>query len=345
MEQFKFYGYIYITINQQTKKCYVGQKSKSPEKSKNYLGSGTHFRNSVKKYGKQFFKKIILGEIFSNDLEDFKRQLNTCETECIYFFRTYGSDGKNYDEIYGYNMTINGGSKFGTKDNIETKNKKRKANKERYEDLEERIKSGLASHQRFIDNPNMYTIFKESALKYNKEHPEVIIKRCTSLKETNKKEGQKEKLSETQLKSYKNNPLRKDNLSKSLKNSWNKDLKRKENLSKRMKSLYENPEERKKCSIKMSKLYENPEEREKQRKSQLKSYKENPLRKEKQKIWYKSKREELYDPIEQYTKEGIFVKEYKNYKIAQYELNTSHIIDVLNNKRQSCKGYIWKYKK
>ena len=60
MNQEQFYGYIYITTNIQTKKVYIGKKSGLPEKTKWYLGSGTRFKDSIKHYGKFFFKKRIL---------------------------------------------------------------------------------------------------------------------------------------------------------------------------------------------------------------------------------------------------------------------------------------------
>lgn len=175
MEKFKFHGYIYITINQQTKKCYVGQKSISPDKSKNYLGSGARFRNSVKKYGETFFKKIILGEIFSNDIEDFKRQLNEAETECIYFFRVYGSDGENHDEVYGYNLTKEGGSTLGLPKEI----------------LNTAIKNGLETKKL---NPN---IMKKAGKKQSKtkslksEEEKEIVKKKQSNNWKNKSEQEK----------------------------------------------------------------------------------------------------------------------------------------------------------
>jgi hypothetical protein len=346
MNQFKFHGYIYITINQQNKICYVGQKSISPEKSKNYLGSGSLFQEAVKKYGKKFFKKIILGEIFSNTIEDFKKQLNECETECIYFFRAYGSDGMNIDYIYGYNLTREGGSKLGTKDSFEIKNKKSIANKNRYEDPKEREKTGIASHRRFIDNPNLYTIYRDASLKKNKECPELVIKRATSLKETYKKEGQIEKHSKAQKLSYQQNPKRGENLSISLLNYNINHPETNEIKSNKMKQFYiDKPEERQKRSQESKERYQDDEYRKKQGDIQKQSYKNNPERKEKLLESHKIKREAFYEPIIQYTKEGIFIKEYQNHIIAKRELNIQHIVEVLKGKRKSCGGFIWKYKK
>jgi hypothetical protein len=115
MNDEKFYGYIYVTINQQTKKVYVGQ-SIDFKKIDNYLGSGTRFLKSVKHYGKKFFKKRILGIIEADSEEELSILLNEAETECIYFYRSYGSDGINCDEIYGYNLLLNG------RNNLDTKN-------------------------------------------------------------------------------------------------------------------------------------------------------------------------------------------------------------------------------
>ena len=111
----KFYGYIYVTYNQQTKKVYVGQKRGLPEKSKSYLGSGMHFKKSIKKYGRQFFKKRILGTIKANSIEKLEKFLNKAEIECIYFYRSFGADGINYDDIYGYNLVLGGGTVNGYK--------------------------------------------------------------------------------------------------------------------------------------------------------------------------------------------------------------------------------------
>jgi hypothetical protein len=185
MEQFKFHGYIYITINQQTKKCYVGQKSISPEKSKNYLGSGARFNNSIKKYGKKFFKKIVLGEISSNNLEDFKKQLNEAETECIYFFRTYGSDGVNYDEIYGYNLTIEGGTTLGLPKEI-LHRKKQKEMKTKIDNPEIMKEAGKKASKTKKENPDIQNKINEGIKKFNKNHPEVRI-------EAIKKDQQKKK--------------------------------------------------------------------------------------------------------------------------------------------------------
>lgn len=119
-------GVIYQIINIQNRKSYIGKTSR--KKYMKYIKK--HFENAykkeideetgeekynnklfykaIRKYGKQNFKIIILGEIYSDNLDDFNKQLNEAEIDCIYHFRTFGSDGENFDKIYGYNLTKGG---------------------------------------------------------------------------------------------------------------------------------------------------------------------------------------------------------------------------------------------
>jgi hypothetical protein len=90
-EKDDYYGYIYITLDQRENKVYVGYKKGKIEKSKNYFGSGTIIRRIIKKYGKDFLKKTVLGVCYS------KEELIFWETECKHFF-------KALDRRYGYNI-------------------------------------------------------------------------------------------------------------------------------------------------------------------------------------------------------------------------------------------------
>jgi hypothetical protein len=100
----QFYGYIYLTLDHYANKVYVGRHKGLAENSEDYFGSGTIISRIIKKR-KHHLEKIILG--YCNSLEE----LIEAETECIYFFRAYGADGINHDEIYGYNLESDG--KFG----------------------------------------------------------------------------------------------------------------------------------------------------------------------------------------------------------------------------------------
>lgn len=99
----EIFGYIYLIIDHLENKLYVGQKIGGPEKTKYYFGSGLIIKNIIKKRGKVHLEKRIIGVCYS------QKELTNAEQECIYFFRTFGSDGKHYDEIYGYNLTSKGG--------------------------------------------------------------------------------------------------------------------------------------------------------------------------------------------------------------------------------------------
>lgn len=132
---FEFKGYIYKITNINNNKCYIGKvTSTNPEK---YILN--HFRKAIKdvnnkkylyrsirKYGIYSFKWIILGELTASTKIELKSKLNEAEIECIYFFRSFGSDGKNKDSIYGYNTTIggDGGNTIGNHPNIKEIGKK-----------------------------------------------------------------------------------------------------------------------------------------------------------------------------------------------------------------------------
>ncbi len=113
-----WYGVIYKITNLMNGKIYIGKttvgnfslyienhfkealKGKSPKK---------YFYNAIRKYGRNNFKWEILGYCYS------EKELNETEMECIYFYRSFGADGNNYDNIYGYNMTMGGDGTKGIK--------------------------------------------------------------------------------------------------------------------------------------------------------------------------------------------------------------------------------------
>jgi len=104
------YGCIYKITNLINRKCYIGQTTQEysmyiQKHFKNALNGHSkskHFYNALRKYGKKNFKWKILGFCYSLE------ELDLAEIESIWLFRSYGSDGENYDIIYGYNHTIGG---------------------------------------------------------------------------------------------------------------------------------------------------------------------------------------------------------------------------------------------
>ncbi len=98
------YGYIYKITNFINKKYYIGQ---SIYEDKNYYGSGIYIKRAIKKYGKQNFKKEILGYCSSQE------ELNDSEIECIAFF-------ESQNIIYGYNISKGGEGSDGFKDHHHT---------------------------------------------------------------------------------------------------------------------------------------------------------------------------------------------------------------------------------
>lgn len=83
-------GFIYLTTNLINGKIYIGQHEFLGNDS-GYIGSGVYFRNAVKKYGKQNFKRKILKICYTY------AQMNAWE---IVFIKKYKSQDRNV----GYNI-------------------------------------------------------------------------------------------------------------------------------------------------------------------------------------------------------------------------------------------------
>lgn len=82
---------IYKTTNLINGKYYIGKDAKN---SKNYLGSGTHLKNAIRKYGKCNFKKEIL--CYCSDLVDLnKKEIEYITQEII-------------NDVMSYNLALGG---------------------------------------------------------------------------------------------------------------------------------------------------------------------------------------------------------------------------------------------
>ena len=123
-----FKGVIYQATNIQNNKSYIGKTTQDFDlyKRQHIVNSKTderYFYRGIRKYGAKNFKWIILGEIESISVDNLNKELSEAEIECIYFFRTFGSDGKKVDNIYGYNLTLGGD---GTKGRISSQEERLK---------------------------------------------------------------------------------------------------------------------------------------------------------------------------------------------------------------------------
>lgn len=105
------YGFIYITTNMVNGKRYLGQKKIGKNNSwKNYLGSGTKFREDVKIFGKENFLRNIVCICYSPE------ELNMAEYEMSIFLNVVESDD-------WYNLCYGGGTICGFHHSDETKQK------------------------------------------------------------------------------------------------------------------------------------------------------------------------------------------------------------------------------
>ncbi len=108
------YGYIYLTENLVNHKKYIGQKKSKVFLDSKYLGSGTHLKNAVKKYGAENFKVTMI------DTAESKQELNQKE---IYYIAKYNAqtDPNFYNISAGGDCGV-GGPKFkGHKHSEESK--------------------------------------------------------------------------------------------------------------------------------------------------------------------------------------------------------------------------------
>lgn len=130
---FEPYGFIYITTNLINGKKYIGKK-KYNKKADNYLGSGKHLKNAIKKYGKENFTRDIIAIGYNaNDLNELE----------IYYIDKY--DAANSQDYYNIASGGEGGNTFVGKTKEEMKNfseKRSKLSKEMWENRteEERLK-------------------------------------------------------------------------------------------------------------------------------------------------------------------------------------------------------------
>ena len=154
------YGFIYITTNMINGKRYIGQK-KFCHGWKTYLGSGTLFRKSLNKYGKENFKRDIVAIAYT------KEELNNLE---IQFIRNYNANDK--DKFY--NITEGGegclglsgelNSMYGKHHTKEAKEKIRKANSGennyfygKHHTEEARKKISEANKGKYIGNKSIFS--------------------------------------------------------------------------------------------------------------------------------------------------------------------------------------------
>jgi group I intron endonuclease len=91
--------YVYITTNLVNGKQYVGDRTCLYDPlNDNYLGSGTYFKNAIKKYGKENFVKEIL-EFFPTKQEAFNAQ-----EKYIKQYNTLAPNGYNISPKGGYGI-------------------------------------------------------------------------------------------------------------------------------------------------------------------------------------------------------------------------------------------------
>lgn len=257
-----YHGYIYLILDQKTKKVYVGQKKGKIEDSKNYYGSGITIQQIINKHGTYFLKKIILGICYS------KEELNEAEKECIYFFKSYGKDGSHHDNIYGYNLTKGGdggdiNSNHPNKENIYEKQKQKWNNKSENEKQIIIEKRSTGQKNNYKEHPEKCIKLSNTLLAFNKNNPELGKSKSNKMKQFYIDfPEEKIKRSEESKKRWQD-PIYRDLQSKRQKERWDNDPNSRINHGKTIKDAYiNNPEKRQEQGAKSRQRYiDCPEER------------------------------------------------------------------------------------
>ena len=94
--------YIYITTNKLNGKKYVGRCSSRSAWNKGYLGSGKWLKLSIKKYGKENFKRLILEEIYG----DIKEAIIAEEKWILYYNAKNSKEGVLSQKVQRLNFLL-----------------------------------------------------------------------------------------------------------------------------------------------------------------------------------------------------------------------------------------------
>jgi hypothetical protein len=316
-------------------------------------------------------------ELIEIDTADTIEEL--CEKECDYIleYNSYYMNGNGYNMTFGgegtngYIFTEEDKQKISERmkkyyDNPEAIQKNSEAQKKYHQENPEAGKeNGERVKKYWEENPEARERQSQITTKFNEEHPEIVKERGKRIQEfwENNPDARKQR-SENTKKHYEENPELGKQHSEKMKQLF-ENPEAVEKCSKAQKKRFENLEEREKLREKSKKHWENPETRQQQSERKKKYYEENPEARQRnseaRKIYYANnlvewmkKRNDTQGknkPFDVFTKDGTFIKtfayqfEAKEYLQKEHGItSTINICAVLSGKRNSCAGFVFKYK-
>jgi hypothetical protein len=288
-----FYHFTYLTINTINNKFYLG-KHTTKDLNDGYIGSGTAFKNAIRKHGQSNFQHYRLQ--FFNTAQDAYIAEALLITEDV--LKKYKDELK-----VCYNLKTGGGS--GSILSEESKAKHSKAIKETWSRPEYKEKMS-------------------KALKESHARPEVKEKMSKAIKESHARPEIKEKMSKAIKEAYAR-PEYKEKRSKASKETWSK-AEYKEKRSKAIKEAYARPEYKEKISKAMKESHARPEHKAKMSKAMKENWSRPEVKAKIKEAWarpeYKEKRSKAMKEV-QANKEMIYQ--------STGEKKTVHTNDVLSH--------------
>ena len=287
-------------------KVYIGITTTSLEKrKKEHKSCANTNSNKILHKALRKYDMVDTFDLIEIDTADTLEEL--CEKEIIYIYE-YNS---HYIHGYGYNMTYGGDGITGY---VFTK--------------EDREKMSEAKKTYHKDNPDAGKQQSERIKQYYENNPDA-----------------RQKCSEAQKKRFKDNPDARKQQSERIKQYYENNPEAIEKNRQAQIKRYENPDARQKCSEAQKKRFKDNPDAGKQQSERIKQYYENPENKRK-----RLDRMGKNKPFDILKKDGTFVKTFNYVMDAKEYLKKEHniisdikISSVLNGKRKSSAGFIFKY--
>ena len=278
-------------------------------------------------------------ELIEIDTADTLEELYEKEIRYIKEYNSYYMNGK------GYNMTFGGEGTNGYIFTEEDKQKQSEITKRYFENPHARQKQSDAL-KKYFDNPEARQQMSEIKKKYFEDNQDVRKQMSEAQKKRFDNPEARQQASEITTKYFEDNPEARQKASETTTKYFENQQARQKHSEIKKKYFEDNPHAGKEHSERMKKYYENPEALKKNSERMKKYYENNPDAKRKL-----SDGKGKNKPFDVFTADGTYIKtfayqfEAKEYLKKEYHItSTINIYKVLEGRRKSSAGFVFKYK-